>query len=165
MNKLNDKNKTVTHYLEPSQYSELKFINKDILVNYKEIVKKTTINCYALKNKEVYITAQGNIFPCCWLAMIPYQSKDENIEIWAVRKQMLDQYYELIEAMGGIDTINGEKKHIKEIINSIEYQTVWDGFWHDNKLIACARSCGVMPELFSTPRDQFLPRESLNVQS
>ena len=160
-----DKDRNVTHYLEPSGYSELKFIDKNILIKYKEIVKETIIDCHALKTKEIYITAQGHIFPCCWLAMIPYQPMDENIEVWAVRKHMLDQYYELAEALGGIDNLNGEKRTIKEVIDSHEYQTVWDSFWSDNKLITCARSCGVMPEIFSTPRDQFSSKEILNVQN
>ena len=160
-----DKDKTVTYYLEPSNYSTLKFIDKNVLLHYKEIVKETKIVCHALKSKEIYINAQGHIFPCCWLAMIPYQPMDENIEVWNVRKHMLDQYYELVEALGGIDMLTGENKTIKEVIDSIAYQTVWDNFWNDNKLVTCARNCGVMPEVFSTPKDQFFPRESLIVQN
>ena len=154
-----NKDRSITHYIEPSQYSKLKFIDKNTLDNYKEVVKKTIIDCQALKNKEVYITAQGNIFPCCWLALIPYQPISESAEVWVVRKHILDQYYDLIKALGGIDMLNGEKRKIKEIIDSTEYQTVWDSFWHDNKLITCARTCGIMPELFSTPNAQFLSKK------
>ena len=151
-----------THYLEPSQYTTLKFIDKKVLDNYKNILTQTKIDCHALKIKEIYITAQGNVFPCCWLAMVPYQPMDTEAEVLPIRVEILRQYYELVEALGGIDALNGEKKSIKDIINSKEYQSVWDSYWNENKLVTCARACGIMPDIFSTPRDQFTKRETLN---
>jgi MoaA/NifB/PqqE/SkfB family radical SAM enzyme len=157
-----DKQGETTHYLEPSEYTTLKFIDKKVLDNYKTILTQTKIDCHALKIKEIYIDAQGNVFPCCWLAMIPYQPMDREAEVLPIRQEILRQYYELVKSLGGIDALNGEKKTVKDIINSEAYQTVWDSYWNDNKLITCARSCGVLPEVFSTPRDQFTKREALH---
>lgn len=156
-----DKQGNTTHYLEPSQYTAIKFIDKKVLDNYKSILEQTKIKCHALRIKEIYIDAQGHVFPCCWLAMIPYQPMDLEVDVLPIRKRILEQYNELVESLGGIDALNGELRSIKDIINSNEYQTVWNSYWSDNKLITCARSCGVLPEVFSTPQDQFTKRESL----
>jgi hypothetical protein len=157
-----DKSGNTTHYLEPSQYSILKFIDKKILDNYKSVVEKTTIDCYALRNKEIYIDAQGRLFPCCWLAMIPYQPMDQEAEVIPVRQEILKQYHSLVESLGGIDMLNPLNSSVKDIINSDSYQSIWYDYWNSNKLITCARSCGVLPDVFSTPKDQFISRELLN---
>lgn len=157
-----DKNRQTVNYLEPSQYSEIKFIDKSVLSNYKEILQNTKVDCYAIRQREIYINAQGHLFPCCWLAMIPYQAKDELSELHTIRSEILSQYYDLIDSFGGIESLNVETRTVKEIIDSKEYQTLWDEYWNNKKLITCVRTCGVAPEIFSTPKDQFITHEELN---
>ena len=157
-----DKERNIQYYIEPSTKSELKIIDKDVVDNYKTILKNIKIDCHALKQHEIYITAQGNVFPCCWLAMIPYQPIDTPPELVLIREEILKQYYDLVKSLNGILALSAFKNSIKSIIESEPYQTVWEGYWTKNKLITCARSCGVIPEVFSTPNDQFTLRESLN---
>lgn len=156
-----DKNKNTTHYIEPSQWSEIKFIKKEVVENYKQILKKSEIDCYALKVKEVYITSQGLVFPCCWLGVIPYQTYDHEHELIHIREQILNQYHRLVKSLGGEDSINAEKRSIKDIVNSNEYQTVWNHYWNEDKLITCVRSCGKISEIISKPNDQFITKEKL----
>lgn len=160
-----DKDKNTKYYLEPSQWSELKFIDKKIIDNYKNILEKTSIDCMALRNKEVYIDTQGNVFPCCWLAMIPYQAPDELQELYPIRQTILSQYYELVDSLGGINSLSAIKNSVKDVINSDAYQSVWEDYWTTNKLITCGRSCGVLPEIFSTPHNQYTSREKLSEQN
>lgn len=157
-----NKHKETIYNLEPSQYSEIKFIDKKVIDNYKEVVKQTPIKCFAVKHKEAYITAQGHLFPCCWLAMIPYQVQEEAVELLTIRQDILAQYNELVESLGGISALDAGQHTIKDIINSPAYQTVWDYYWNERKLITCVRSCGVQPEVFSTPRDQFVSTTQFN---
>jgi MoaA/NifB/PqqE/SkfB family radical SAM enzyme len=154
-------NGNTEYFLEPSQYSTMKFIDINVINDYESLVSKTKINCHALYAKEIYINAQGHVFPCCWIAMIPYQPMDQAVEIHHIRNQMLEQYYELVESLGGADAVNTAYHTVKNIIDSSEYQTIWDFYWNESKLITCARSCGVMPDYFSTPNDQFITREKL----
>lgn len=156
-----NKDGATIYKLEPSQYSEIKFIDRKVIDNYKNIVREARIDCHALKLKEIYITAQGKVFPCCWLAMTPYQPMDRNAAINPIRTAMLDQYHMLVESLGGLDRLDATRYSIREIIDSHEYQTVWDSYWNDNKLITCARACGVMPDVYSTPQDQFVTTENL----
>jgi len=159
-----NKNRETIYYLEPSQQSVIKFIDKKVIDQYKAIVKEAKIDCYALRQREVYINAQGHVFPCCWLSMIPYQAVDESKELFHVRSEILKQYHELVESLGSLDALDAGCRSIKDIIDSVAYQTVWDSYWNENKLITCVRTCGVMPDVFSTPQDQFVSTTELKSQ-
>ena len=149
-----------THYLEPSGYSEIKFIDRNVIKNYKSILETTDINCQAIELKEIYIDAFGRVFPCCYIAMIPYIPLDTETAITPIRLAILDEYRSLIKDLGEIDALDAKQHSIKDIINSEPYQTVWKQYWDEKKLITCARSCGVTAE-FSKPKDQFIQHEKL----
>lgn len=152
-----------THYLEPSGYSEIKFIDRKVIDNYKQVVANSEIDCYAFNLKEIYIDAYKNVFPCCWIAMIPFipvNLDTDDLPIISIRKEIIDQYNNLVNDLGGIDSLSALKKSVKEIIDSHEYQTVWKKYWDAKGLITCARSCGVSNHL-SKPLDQFIARDQL----
>ena len=153
-----DKTGKIINFLEPAAESNIVFIKKSDIDNYKKVVNESDINCYAINTKEVYIDAFGKLFPCCWLASTPYNYTEPNSAISIVRQDIVDQYELLINDLGDIDTAN---RSVKDIINSEEYQSVWDKYWNDPKLITCARTCGV--NKLSKPIDQFSNRETLNV--
>jgi MoaA/NifB/PqqE/SkfB family radical SAM enzyme len=155
-----NKNNQITHYVEPSEYSEIKFIDRRIIDNYKSIVAETEIQCQALDLKEIYIDAFGHVFPCCYLAMIPYIPLDTEFEITAIRQEILKEYRSLVADLGGIDSLDGTKHTVQQIVDSTPYQTVWHRYWNEEKLITCTRSCGITKD-FSKPRDQFTSVESL----
>lgn len=156
-----DKQGNTKYNLEKSQYSEIKILDKSLIENYKLVLSSTRIDCHALKIKEVYIDSYGHLFPCCWLASIPYQAPERVETIAHIRKEIQDQYNSLVESFGGIDQLNTNKKTIKDIVDSKEYQTVWNYYWNEAKMIMCGRICGVHPEKFSQPDDQFITREKL----
>jgi MoaA/NifB/PqqE/SkfB family radical SAM enzyme len=146
-----NKQKEITHFIEPASDVPLKFIDKKIIDNYQQIVDKSIISCKSKNDKEVYIDAHGDLFPCCWLASVPYSYINPD-EALAVRQKMREQHDELVKKLGSINTF---ERSIKEIIESHEYQTVWNDFWSINKLITCARTCGTNSD-FIKPRDQIV---------
>lgn len=156
-----NKDQSVNYYLEPSQYSEIKIIDKNVINNHEEILKNTEIDCYAQHMREAYIDCYGNVFPCCWLALIPYQPPDRYTAIKEIRGKIENEYNDLVSSLGGINALNAINRSLQDIINSQEYQTVWEKYWGEKKLITCARTCGKMKELFSTPKDQFVETENL----
>jgi hypothetical protein len=157
-----DKEGRSTHKLEPSGYSEIKFIDRNVINRYKEIVNASEIDCQAIKFKEIYIDAFGRVFPCCFIAMIPYIPTYVDPAIIHIREDILKEYNDLITSLGGIDNLDAQQQTIETIINNNEYQTVWAEYWKEKKLITCARSCGVMPNNnFSKPIDQFILKEVL----
>lgn len=152
-----DKTGAVTTFLEPADESKIVFIKKSDIDNYKAMVDASTIDCYALNNREIYIDAFGKLFPCCWLASTPYNYTEPSSPISAVRNEIQEQYNMLVADLGTIDT---SIKSIKDIIDSVEFQTVWTKYWNDVKLITCARTCGI--NKLSKPIDQFADRETLD---
>lgn len=155
-----NKNSEVTHYLEPAGVSEIKFIDRKTVSNYRTIIEKTKIDCQALALKEIYIDAFGRVFPCCYLAMIPYIPLTIDIEIVNIRQEIAKEYNNLVADLGGIGALDARLHAVEDIINSAPYQTVWDSYWNERKLITCARSCGIANE-YSTPKDQFIESSSL----
>lgn len=149
--KVLDRQGNIMHYIEPATDVPLKFIDKKVIEAYKDVVSKSVIECKSQKEKEIYIDAFGDLVPCCWIASVPYSyiNPDEALE---VRTEMLRQHNQLMEKLGNVNTFN---KSVKDIIESTEYQTVWNEYWTTNKLITCARTCGVNTN-FAKPRDQIV---------
>ncbi len=142
--------------LKPSSNTVIKFLDKSALKNFQHIVDESTIDCYALKNKEVYIDAHKNLMPCCFLASIPYNYNPAGSFLFELKKQVLEQYNSLLEDLKNIDVVD---RSIKEIVDSVEYQTVWEKYWTIKKLMVCVRTCG--KNQYSKPMDQFIKREDL----
>jgi MoaA/NifB/PqqE/SkfB family radical SAM enzyme len=149
--KVVDRKGNTTHYVEPATDVPLKFIDKKIINSYKTIVSNSVIDCKAKHEKEIYIDAYGEVLPCCWLASVPYSyiNQDDALE---VRTEMASQHQQLVNSLGNI---NAFTKSIKDIIESNEYQTAWNAYWTTNKLITCARTCGINTD-FAKPRDQIV---------
>jgi MoaA/NifB/PqqE/SkfB family radical SAM enzyme len=158
--KVVDRQGEITHYIEPSTDTPMKFIDKKAIDNYKQIVKDAAIECQVLKTKEVYIDAYGDLYACCWLANTPYThiSEDASFE---VRKKIKQQHKNMVAHLGEVNTL---KRSIKDIIDSPEYQNIWTDMWEgENKNIICARSCGKHLETeISKCSDQFLEIISLD---
>lgn len=143
--------------LRPPQNTVIRFIDKNTIQNYKQIVEESDIECYALETKEVYIDAYKNLMPCCFLAATPYNYSDPSSLIFDLRQQAQVQYDQIVREIGDINT---SKRSIKDIIESLGYQQVWKKYWTQEKSIVCARTCGT--NKLSKPMDQFIERESLN---
>lgn len=46
-------------------------------------VSSTTIDCHALKENSIYVSATGNILPCCWLGLVNDSYADTLLSDWA----------------------------------------------------------------------------------
>jgi hypothetical protein len=143
------RNNTITHYIEPASEVVMKFVDKKIIQAYKQITDMSEINCKVQNDREVYIDAYGDLYPCCWIASVPY-SHIPSDDAYEVRHVMLRQHWDLMNELGDTNVVT---RSIKDIIDSNAYQTVWDRYWTTDKLITCARTCGTNTE-FAKPRDQ-----------
>ena len=162
--KVLDKSGNVTHYLEPSSDTTIKFIDRKIIDSFKDSIAHAKIDCKVLNNKEVYIDAYKQLFPCCHTASVPYMREQTNFHEWgdtvySIVQTMMSQHHDMIKSLGNMDTTT---RSIKEIINSPEYQSVWQEYWTTKKLFMCVRTCGNGPGIdFSKPKDQFI--ETTNI--
>ena len=109
------------------------------LDKYKNYMDETCITCKSQKQQEIYISAEGLVFPCCYLASF-YRG--------AGRKQD-SQFMKMIERLGGRDIINGRVRGVSAIISDDLFQKVIPGSWShqsvaDGRLATCSSACGAL---------------------
>lgn len=154
-----DKEGNVVYRIEPPTSNRVELITADMIKNYKSWVKDSNIECYAKKNKEIYIDAYKNVFPCCFLASTPYNYVPSSDLTFPVRYEIRNQYDRLIESLGGISKLDAKTIGIKLIIDSDSWQNIWHHYWNEDKLVVCARTCGSnSSKEISKPKDQFIER-------
>lgn len=87
------------------------------------------INCYAKKEQEIYVSANGEVYPCCWLGFYPLNSS---------RRSSNDQLKPLIKNNNALDY---------SIEESIKWFNQIEETWHlsvpEGKIFACNEACGI----------------------
>jgi len=151
-----DQDGNTTRYLEPPTGSKINLITQDVIDNYKDIVDTSEIDCYVTQTKEIYIDAYKKIMPCCFLASIPYNYAAANDATKPIRLEIEQQYADLINDLGNTNAL---EHTVQSVIDSDAWQTVWHKYWGTEKLITCARTCGV--NKLSKPKDQFIKHTEL----
>lgn len=146
----------VSYYLEPPTGSKINLITQEVIDNYQDVVDASEIDCYVVQTKEVYIDAYKKVMPCCFLSSIPYNYTKNDDIVKDIRQKMHSQYQDLITDLGNTNAL---EKSIKDIVDSQPWQTVWNKYWNEKKLITCARTCGV--NKLSKPKDQFIEKIEL----
>jgi len=149
-----DKTGKYTHSIEPSTDTPMKFIDLKTIESFADIMKDTVINCKVKEDKEVYIDAHRNLYPCCHTANIPYmRTYIDNDKIKDITSMLLSQHVDMVNTIGEVNTL---LRSVEDIIDSTSYQTMWDDYWTTKKLLICARTCGVSKKIeFSLPREQW----------
>ena len=145
-----------THQAQNRKGSETQLISKPVkldnqnlaLLKQKEIAKtyggmenyynSCTIKCKVAEEKNIFITAEGLLMPCCWTAGRMYK--------WWHQDPKVEQIWDFIDRAGskqGIDVINNDLQQVmqgsllKDIENSWDLSSIEQG-----KLGVCAQKCG-----------------------
>lgn len=102
------------------------------------------VKCKVAEEKNLYISAEGIVQPCCWTAgqMYVWYWQPESSQIW-----------DFINAVGK-DNINAKKKPLKEIVDGLFFQTLIPDSWKkpscaEGKLAVCAKTCGGKYDAFA----------------
>jgi MoaA/NifB/PqqE/SkfB family radical SAM enzyme len=142
----NQHGKTI-YNIEPPTKNRIKYFNLIEDTKLKSMFEQSSISCYAKHKKEIYIDAHKQIMPCCFLAASPYDYTTKNDSLHQAKKQIAQQYKQLIAELGNTDAMLG----IETVVNSDSFQSVWGKYWTINKLWMCARVCG---EVLDQPNQQ-----------
>ena len=107
-------------------------------------VTNTKISCRVLKDKSIFLSSEGLVFPCCWTAF-PLNTYWDNHDSLQIR--------ELLEKTGGKQGIDIRHRSLKQIIEG-DFFTAIAKSWEspcakDGKQVACATQCGVDLERLS----------------
>jgi len=137
-------NNIITHYLEPTDTAELQILDETLLENLDTLLSQTSIDCQAHHRQEAFISFDGTVLPCCYLAQVPYWKIPDDAK--PVNKILMskiqEQYQDLLDSLGTEQNLNSLDKSLESIINSKQYQNVWETYWNRKKLITCANNCG-----------------------
>ena len=123
-----------------SSYSKIEFIKtKDTLKNY---FKNTSVTCKSKNLKKLYLSADGYVFPCGWLADRIYgyevESNNDTIEL-----------EKLFELAGGKEVANVNHTDIHQIINGAWFDKLESSWTADYKLERCGAICGDQIDLIN----------------
>lgn len=99
----------------------------DVTLKKVKIVEKK-IDCYSKKNREIYVAANGEIYPCCWLGFYPL-SRQGNPSTFQLRP--------LIKENNALD--HGIE-HAIAWFNQIE--ETWAKTVPEGKIYTCNETCG-----------------------
>ena len=92
------------------------------------------INCYYLHKNEIYIGADGFVFPCGWLHDRLYGVESEN----SVDRKIL---FDMMEQGGGKHIANCFSTPLKQIVDGPWFTSIHNS-WGSNQLERCAWLCG-----------------------
>ena len=158
-----DKNGDVIYKLENPTTQKIIFIEKKTVENYKEIIKQSRIACEVEETKSVYIDGQGYLWPCCFVAGVRNHYSTPNMIVHDFVKDNIKSFNNMVDKFGGIENLNLRNRSIQEIVDSIEWQTLWNDSFINDKLPVCGRTCGKFDEpIVSQCRDQFLELDTFN---
>jgi MoaA/NifB/PqqE/SkfB family radical SAM enzyme len=110
------------------------------LSSYRSYLEETQIACKAVAGSQIYASAEGLIFPCCWVSKL-YDSFRPNGqgEIWNLIHRL----------PGGKDDLNATLRPLRDIIAGPFFQELIPGSWEKNSLerkdfTLCSRACGLL---------------------
>lgn len=108
---------------------------------YQNYLKNTEIDCKAKRQQYIYISAEGDVFPCGFLSDRMYGYESENHRD---HKTIMD----MIESIGGRSKINLHHTSLKDIVYGDWFGAI-EHSWSDNSIQRCAHMCGKESTLLS----------------
>lgn len=152
-----DKDGNLLYYLEPPTDSQVTSINADLINNYKSLVKQSKIECKALHLTQIYIDAQKHIYPCGFLGQTKMTMTSYGDILDPLRKESDKENNNVFNKFPTLDLT---KKSIKEIIESNEWQTIWNEYIQgDKRLLTCVRNCGKLDKPLSDFYDEVIEKK------
>jgi MoaA/NifB/PqqE/SkfB family radical SAM enzyme len=127
----------------------IKIENQNLsLIKQKEIEKtygslrnyydSCSIRCKAIEKKEIFVTAEGLLMPCCWTGGRMYR--------WWHKDYRVEQIWNLIDEAGGKQAISLLENSIKEVMDGGFLGSIEKSWYKDSlengKLGVCAKKCG-----------------------
>ena len=110
---------------------------------------RTRIRCNALRIREVYVAADGMVFPCGWLHDRLYgpevESTDDHVRMKA-----------LLKGVGGWQAANIHLTPLEQIVEGPWFSTIYNSWSSASRLRRCGMMCGSKTNPIGEQNDQIL---------
>jgi hypothetical protein len=106
--------------------------------DWESYLQETRIDCKSVALSQIYASAEGLIFPCCWTSMLYHASVPVGHgETWDLIRKL----------PGGKDDLNAVRHALREIIEGPFFQELIPGSWKPDRpghkrSVECSRTCG-----------------------
>lgn len=106
--------------------------------DYARYQAEADIACKAAAHKRIYVSAEGHVFPCCWMgALHPPNRAPESTQVWELMRALPD----------GKASLDARLRPLRDIVDSAFFQTMIPAGWQkksiaDGRLEPCVRACG-----------------------
>jgi hypothetical protein len=105
--------------------------------DYNSFILRTTVDCKAIREKTIYVNAQGFVFPCCWLAQFH--------PLGEAPSAAQAQIKALLDLEPGVENLDARGGRIREVLEVSAFHREVPRRWEQgsvDRLIVCARTCG-----------------------
>tara|TARA_B100001093_G_scaffold520492_1_gene616742 strand:+ start:10537 stop:11529 length:993 start_codon:yes stop_codon:yes gene_type:complete len=110
--------------VKPTSVKEFKHINQDIVgIDKKQIV------CKYKKAKWIYVSFEGDMFPCCWTGANKYKKFQNRNEIW----QLFETH--------GKDFLNLNNHSADQVFEHTWFSEQLEKSWNTDPLQVCSKQC------------------------
>ena len=97
----------------------------------------TAVSCKVEKERQVFVSGEGHVFPCCWTAKL-HDKPGRAGEVWRLLEKL----------PGGVDALDARRRPLDEIVDGPFFQSLVPASWEPGgdarrDFSVCARSCGV----------------------
>ncbi len=127
---------------QPNQYSKIEWVLQAPQRNTRldpevlaAIPSAKTVVCDSLKKQELYITANGEVYPCCFMGHYPHTFQ-KNMSTWY--SFVNNQVSEIAMQNNALE--HGLEKAIQWFSNIPDHWTKQN--WEQGRLVVCDASCG-----------------------
>jgi len=131
--------------LEQPSDSTIKFVSKSDLEGHQNWPNADKINCVAMRDKDLFIDAHYQLSPCCMIGAFLYTNYDVDL----YKSYDLFQEDSIIEEgervrnqVLAFPRLNVLKEGFQNIIESKQWQTMWQQKWKDRSSSTCIIMCG-----------------------
>jgi len=104
----------------------------------KDYYDSCSIKCKAVEKKEIFVTAEGLLMPCCWTAGRMYK--------WWHKDPRVEQIWDFIDGAGGKAAIDIKENDIQKVMEGPLLSNITNSWSIDGvtqgKLGVCAMKCG-----------------------
>lgn len=120
---------SIGQHTQPTEFDQVYKLYLDSTSNgYVRPIESTGIKCQVQKNKSIYITATGEVYPCCWLGFYPKT-------MWAVGNSQIAKLL---------------PQNINALHTDVESAMSWfdrvENSWSSDPLFQCKNNCGFKTE-------------------